>query len=216
MSPTTYLPARTTATFRLWEVAGTAHADAYLVKHYLDDDGTWASDLVQFAAMTAPPSSITIGTFTLSCTAPFNTGQQHYVFQAALHALIEWTRTGRPPRPMPRLTFETTTPPTYAKDSVGNVLGGIRNPAVDAPIAVLSGLPPADAPGFCRLFGQTIPLTPHQISALYPDRRTFVNQWRQSARDGRRQGTLLPEDAWRRSSAAERSARHFQPGWSRP
>jgi hypothetical protein len=196
--PLNYLPARQpdSSMFRLWEVAGTAHADAYLVKHFPDDNGSWASDMVQFAAMTAPPSSITIGTFSLSCPVAFNTGQQHYIFQTALSALTEWTQSGRPPRSMPRLDINTaTTPPSYVKDSVGNVLGGIRNPAVDAPIAVLSGLPPAGAPGFCVLFGQTMPLTPTQISALYPRRNDFVQQWRRSVRDGLKNGYLLEEDA---------------------
>lgn len=56
--PLNYLPARQpdSTMFRLWEVAGTAHADAYLVKHFPDDNGSWASDLVQVAAMTAPRS----------------------------------------------------------------------------------------------------------------------------------------------------------------
>ena len=195
--PLNYLPARQadSAMFRLWEVAGTAHADAYLVKHFTDDNGSWASDMVQFAAMTAPPSSITIGAFSLTCPVPFNTGQQHYVFQSALSALSEWTQSGKAPRSMPRLEVNmSTTPPTYVKDSVGNVRGGIRNPAVDAPIAVLSGLPPAGAPGFCVLFGTTVPLTPVQISALYPKRHDFVQQWRRSVRDGVKNGYLLEED----------------------
>jgi Alpha/beta hydrolase domain len=196
--PLNYLPARQpdSSMFRLWEVAGTAHADAYLVKHFPDDNGSWASDLVQFAAMTAPPSSITIGTFSLSCPVAFNTGQQHYIFQTALSALTDWTQTGRPPRSMPRLEINTaTTPPSYVKDSVGNVRGGIRNPAVDAPIAVLSGLPPASAPGFCVLFGQTMPLSPTQLSALYPKRNDFAQQWRRSVRDGLKNGYLLEADA---------------------
>jgi Alpha/beta hydrolase domain len=126
----------------------------------------------------------------------FNTGQQHYIFQAALSALTDWTKTGKPPRSMPRLEIDTsTTPPSYVKDSVGNVRGGIRNPAVDAPIAVLSGVPPAGAPGFCVLFGQTIPLTAVQISALYPNQHDFVQQWRRSVRDGLKNGSLLKEDA---------------------
>jgi Alpha/beta hydrolase domain len=196
--PLNYLPARQadSASFRLWEVAGTAHADAYLVKYFPDDNGGWASDLVQFASMTAPPSSITIGSFSLSCPVAFNTGQQHYIFQTALSDLTDWTRTGRPPRSMPRLDVNTSTvPATYVKDSVGNVRGGIRNPAVDAPIAVLSGLPPAGAPGFCVLFGQTIPLSPTQIGALYPTRHDFVKQWRRSVHDGLKNGYLLARDA---------------------
>ncbi len=60
---------------------------------------------------------------------------------------------------------------------------------------MLSGLPPAGAPGFCVLFGQTIPLTPSQISALYPERKDFEKAWERSVLDARKQGGLLPEDA---------------------
>jgi hypothetical protein len=198
--PLNYLPARQddSPTFRLWEVAGTAHADTYLVKQFPDDNTTWASDLDQFAAMTAPPSSITIGTFSLSCPVPFNTGEQHYVFQTALHDLVEWTRTGKPPRKMPRLDVDTrTTPPSYRLDGNRNVLGGIRTPAVDVPIARLSGLPPANAPGFCVLFGQTTPFTPKQISTLYPTHEKFAKEWRKAVRRDLRAGYLLREDAAR-------------------
>ncbi len=196
--PLNYLPARQpdSASFRLWEAAGTSHADAYLVTEFQNDNGSWASHLAQFASLTRPPSSVTLGGFSLTCPVPFNAGQQHYVFQAALRALTTWTSTGRPPKLMPRLNVDmTTTPPSYVKDAVGNVTGGIRTPAVDAPIAVLSGLPPVGAPGFCVLFGQTIPLTPSQISALYPERRDFEKAWERSVRVARNQGGLLPEDA---------------------
>lgn len=146
--------------------------------------------------MMSPPSSVTIGTFSLSCTVPFNTGQQHYIFQTALRRLEEWTRTGEPPRAMPRLEFDTsTTPLSYVKDGVGNLMGSIRKPAVDAPIAVLSGVPPAGAPGFCRLFGQTIPLTPSQLVSLYPSQKDFVKQWRKAVRSSLKADYLLPEDA---------------------
>jgi hypothetical protein len=198
--PLFYLPARQpdSKTFRLWEVAGASHADAYLVTQFPDDDTSWASDLDQFAAMTSPPSSVSIGTFTLSCPVGFNTGEQHYVFQTAWRDLVSWTRTGTPPRSMPRLDVDTTTtPPSYRKDANGNVLGGIRNPAVDAPIATLSGVPPTGAPGFCVLFGQTHPFTPSQMSALYPTHKDFVKQWRAAVRSSAKAGYLLPEDAHR-------------------
>ncbi|MCU1345998.1 MAG: hypothetical protein JWL70_2264 [Acidimicrobiia bacterium] len=196
--PLNYLPARQddSKSFRLWEVAGTSHADTYLVKQFVDDNGSWASDLQQFAVMMNPPSSIALGNFSLTCPVAFNTGQQHYVFQAALHDLIEWTRTGDAPDKMPRLEINTgTTPPSYVLDSNGNVKGGIRTPAVDAPLAKLSGLPPAGAPGFCVLFGQTIPFTPSQTSALYPTQDKFAKAWRESVRNGRKNGYLLREDA---------------------
>jgi hypothetical protein len=198
VGPLNYFPARQadSKSFRLWEVAGTSHADAYLVKLFPDDDTSWASDLQQFASMTAPPSSITLGTFSLTCPVAFNTGEQHYVFQTALHDLIDWTRTGGAPDKMPRLDVDTsTTPPSYRLDGNGNVRGGIRTPAVDAPIATLSGLPPAGAPGFCVLFGQTIPFTPSHISALYPTHSKFVKEWQESVKRSEKAGYLLSEDA---------------------
>ena len=196
--PLNYLPARQpdSTSFRLWEAAGTSHADAYLVTEFQNDNGSWASDQAQFASLTRPPSSVSLGGFSLTCPVPFNAGQQHYVFQAALHALADWTRTGKAPKSMPLLNVDmTTTPPSYVKDALGNVTGGIRTPAVDAPIALLSGLPPAGAPGFCVLFGQTIPFTPSQISSLYPERKDFERAWERAVHDARKQGGLLPEDA---------------------
>ena len=44
---------------------------------------------------------------------------------------------------------------------LGNVLGGVRSPHVDAPISTLTGS--NDGPGFCRLFGSTTPFTPAQF-----------------------------------------------------
>lgn len=73
--------------------------------------------------------------------------------------------------------------------------GGIRTPAVDAPIATLSGLPPAGAPGFCVLFGQTHPFTPNQISTLYPTHQDFVRAWREAVQKDLGAGYLLPQDA---------------------
>ena len=131
-------------------------------------------------------------------SVPFNAGEQHYVFQTAWHDLVVWTRTGTPPRMMPRLDVDlSTSPPSYRKDANGNVLGGIRNPAVDAPIAILSGLPPVGAPGFCILFGQTHPFTPSQMSALYPTHKDFVKQWRNAVHASVNAGFLLHEDARR-------------------
>ncbi|MCW2621408.1 MAG: hypothetical protein JWL64_1010 [Frankiales bacterium] len=198
--PLNYLPARQndSANFRLWEAAGTSHADTYLLNHSFDDNGTWASDLRQFASLSAPPSSISISGFSLTCPVPFNAGQQHYTFQAAQRNLIDWTWTGTAPRSMPRLSVDATvTPAVYLKDANGNVLGGVRSPAVDAPIATLSGTPPVGAPGFCVLFGQTRPFTPTELSARYPRADDFAQAWRQAVDRNLAAGYLLPHDAAR-------------------
>jgi hypothetical protein len=197
-----YLPARQpdSRSFRLWEVAGTAHADSYILQISAIDNNTPVADAQLFASMKNPPSQINIGGFTANCTAGINTGPQHYVFQTALFDLILWTRAGIAPRSMPRLAVNpatATTPASFQLDANGNVLGGIRTPQVDVPVATLSGLPPADAPGFCRLFGTTVPLTDAQLAALYPSQAIFVAKWRLAVVRATLSGALLPVDAAR-------------------
>ena len=192
-----YLPARQTDSrhFRLWEAAGTSHADAYVLTVASNDANTQAADDELFGLLRNPPSSLNVGGFSVSCTAPFNAGQQHYIFQTALHQLKRWARTGIAPRPMPRLAVDAAG--AYVLDSSGNVRGGIRSPAVDVPLATLSGQPPADAPGFCRLFGQTRPFTQAELAAKYSSYPAFVFRWRLSVIDGLFRGYLLPQDAVR-------------------
>ena len=181
-------------TFRLWEVTGTTHLDSSLLTLSLTDDGSWAANQQQFAQMFSPPITETnAGTFT--CTVPFNTGEEKYVMQTAVHDLTRWTQTGIPPRSMPRFNVTPGSTPSYVLDANGNVTGGIRTPAVDTPVATLSGLAPAGAPGFCILFGQTTPFSAQKLASLYPSHRDFVRDWDRSVSRDLRAGYLLPRDA---------------------
>ncbi|HUA95837.1 MAG TPA: alpha/beta hydrolase domain-containing protein, partial [Acidimicrobiales bacterium] len=93
-----------TSRIRTWEVAGTSHADAYLV-------GGAAS--------------------LLGCPAPVNSGPQHEVAQAAFAAFTKWVVHGTaPPSPAP-FKLSKRRPATLALDRFGNVIGGVRTPAVD-------------------------------------------------------------------------------------
>lgn len=195
-----------TGYLRLWEVAGTAHADAYVLSVSAGDDGGRAADREYFELRRNPPSSFSVGTFEIACSAPINTGEQHYAFLKAMRDLKSWTDTGIAPRSMPRLELNPTEPVSFALDANGNVRGGVRTPAVDTPVAVLSGLPPADAPGFCRLFGQTTPFTAAQLAAEYPTHGAFVREWRRSVAGSVAAGYLLPEDAATLISAGAQSS----------
>ena len=94
---------------RIWEVAGTAHADRYLV-------GTIGEQI--------------------GCPAPINAGPGHFAVAAALHSLIRWVADGVAPPRAPRLEINGT---AYVRDEFGNVKGGIRTPLVDVPVDTLSG-----------------------------------------------------------------------------
>ena len=59
-----------------------------------------------------------------------------------------------------------------ARNQDGNVIGGIRTPQLDEPIATLSGF--GNSPGLCGLFGTTVPFTRSQLISRYGN----VDQYR--------------------------------------
>ena len=78
-------------------------------------------------------------------------------------------------------------------DGVGNVVGGIRTPWVDVPVARLSGDPPGGS-GFCFLFGQTELLDEPTLQSLYPTRRDYVKKYKRSARETLKAGFFVRKD----------------------
>lgn len=177
--------------FRWWEVAGTAHFDQYGLQQGLVDTGTRGGVASWFDSMRNPTSK-PIPQFT--CDLPVNTGPQTYVLRAAVAHLDRWVASGEAPPKAPR--FETTSiaPAQYVFDANGNVRGGIRTPAVDAPVAKLSGLGQTGT-GFCFLLGTTTPLSPEQLKALYSDRGGFVRAWSRATSAAATAGFLRPQDA---------------------
>lgn len=190
--------------FRLWEVAGTAHADHYTVDIGFEDDGSGAADVQEFEAMRNPPTTAARGVVT--CDKPVNTGQQNYVLNAAQRALNSWVATGQAPPPAPRLELDSSTsPPSFLLDGNSNARGGIRTPSVDVPVATLSGLGQSSG-GLCFLFGTTVPFNAEKIASLYPSHAQFVAQWSSSAAAAARAGFLLDEDVRKLVAAADASS----------
>lgn len=138
---------------RVWEVAGTAHADRYQIGPYED---------------------------LLGCPAPVNRGQQRFVVRAALHHLSAWIDGGTaPPAAAPLTVDMSARPPRYVVDEIGNVRGGVRTPCVDAPASVLSGI--VDTPGvsrICVLFGSTTPAAPEALARRYRGPDDYLAHYR--------------------------------------
>ena len=86
-------------------------------------------------------------------------------------------------------------PPQFAVDTDGMVLGGIRTPAVDAPIAKLSGLGQTGT-SFCFLFGTTVPFTEAQLVAKYHSHAGFAFAWTSATLKAAFSGFVEPEDAF--------------------
>jgi hypothetical protein len=184
-----------TAKFHSWEMAGTSHADTYAVLAGASDSGNGAGATAMFGYMRAPINP--------GCGASINAGPHHWILQAAWRHLDNWVRTGVAPPTGPPLQLASTSPVLLARDANGNALGGVRSPQVDAPIATLLGT--NTGPGFCRLFGSTIPLTSTQLHALYPTHDDFVTKWLASVYTNVAAGFLLPADASELINAASAS-----------
>jgi Alpha/beta hydrolase domain len=156
-----------TARIRTWQVAGTSHADAYEV-------GNDAS--------------------ILGCTTPVNNGPQHTVVQAAFAAFSRWVDDGTPPPSPAPFKLSGTTPPTLALDSRGNVIGGVRTPAVDVPVSTLSGAGPAGASTLCSLFGSAVPFSPGTLTSLYQTKSNYLAAYSASLDKAIKGGYILSAD----------------------
>jgi hypothetical protein len=82
----------------------------------------------------------------------------------------------------------------YEMDAHGIVLGGIRTPYVDVPLAALSGLG-QEGGSFCGLFGTTRSFTADELSALYPTADDFIAKWNAATDAAVESGAILAVDA---------------------
>jgi hypothetical protein len=191
-----------THTVRAWEVAGTSHADAHLIRVILGG-----------------PRDPSVGSF-LGCTWPINTGPQHEVIQAALRHFVQWASGGAPPPTGSRLDLvqEAGNEVSIARDANGNALGGVRNPLVDVPTATLTGIPPGDpstadvakSGNTCLIFGQTIPFDHAKLVELYGNADNYVAKFRASANTEVTAGYLLRQDADELIAEAEANRKLFE------
>ena len=171
-----------TSTYRLWEVAGAAHFDYYGLSIGPEDTGDGQGAVAVLASMQNPTNRPSAN---FTCNSPINTGPAHYVLDAAFYRLNRWVAHGIVPPAAPRLQITGVSPVVFATDANGNALGGIRTPAVDAPVATLSGRATGGS-SFCFLFGSTVPLTPSRMEALYPSHAPFVSAWIRATKIGAR------------------------------
>jgi hypothetical protein len=178
-----------TERLRLWEIAGAAHADTYLLVASATDDGSLSPAAL---AKLLEPTDVLFG---IKTGAPINAGpQQHYVLQAALAHLDRWAAGGAPPPEAPRLELGGEASP-LALDALGIAKGGLRSPWVDAPAAVLSGFGQSGSE-FAFLFGTTRPFDAAMRARAYPGGRSeFLARFQHATDEALSRGFLLEADA---------------------
>ena len=169
-----------------WEVAGTAHADKGTLEYGSASGQVWIDE--------------DAGSYDPSATCgQINDGPQAEVVRAGVAGLVAWVRDGTAMTASPLIEVADG---EIVLDEIGNAKGGIRTPAVDAPVSVLTGKGnPASV--FCSLFGGETPLTPEQLLTLYPTHDAYVSAVRESAEAAVADGFLLVADAEAIIEAAE-------------
>lgn len=188
--------------FRMWELAGTAHAD----KHLID--------------VGAADGRKSGGSAVLDCGAlPISNDPGVFGMRAAVYALDQWVRDGKLPRSGPRLSV--TVPAgdgqvTINRDpATGLALGGVRLPQIAVPWATVTGersSAAVEASPFCFLFGafdlwngntdsydgqagvDPSPTPEPSLGTLYGTRSNFLNQYTTSAKNAVAAGFIRPRD----------------------
>ena len=179
--------------YRLWEIAGAAHADYWILRQQFDaperatpgqqqHDRAWGDAVDEMAGNYGYDVEPRQGT----CVVGGNMFPKRYAVSAAMFQLNEWVRSGTPAPRVPRLEFDATGLP--ARDEYGNVRGGLRLPPIDVPISSYAG--PS-----CGLFGNSVPLDPVRMRQLYPTHADYVAQLETATAAAVERGILLPEDA---------------------
>jgi hypothetical protein len=166
---------------RFWELAGSNHGWEW---QYLYGDAT-AEDLIK-AGFWDP------ATYAWSCT-PNNPEVPFYMAEKAAYAQLKrWARGGKAPSRAPRiLTGPSDTIDTTLYDGLGNAMGGIRFPMLEAPVARYG-------PGEYALSGdctdQIVPFRKQTLRSLYPTRSSYLEQYRDATTRLLRDGFILRED----------------------
>jgi hypothetical protein len=148
----------------VWEVAGTAHADAFVAGPALAQ---------------------------LHCDPRVNAGPQEFVVRAAISALERWVRTGQAPASAPRLQRDGA---VLRRDAYGIALGGIRTPPVDVPVAVQSGEAAPGSKALCVLYGSSRAFRPAMLRELYGTRAQYLTEFADATRQAVAAGYVLAAD----------------------
>jgi hypothetical protein len=156
-----------TGQFRLWEVAGTAHADKRLV-------GRAGADI--------------------DCGVPINDGPLHVVAKAALRHLVSWIESGVAPPEAERLQVAEGAAPRLLRDADGIARGGVRTPPVDVPVRVLSSEQGPSESVICLLLGSTRPMPADRLAPRYPSRADYERRYRGAVDRAIAAGFVLEDD----------------------
>jgi hypothetical protein len=165
---------------RTYETAGGSHVDVW---RDVEGGKALTRDLGLPASFCPAPAN------------PKNPLRTGYYESAAMENLIRWINDGiqPPPSRFMELTTTSTGALALARDTDGNVVGGVRPPNLRTPVGTY--FESNTGPGFCGLYGGFSPFSASRLEQLYPQRGAYVSSFVQGVSDAVRERYLLSADA---------------------
>ena len=185
--------------YRLYEVAGAPHADAYFYRHIPS---------VKDQAAVGTAAFVTQWPFAEVCTPPIPLMEfpvMRYVVDAAFANLDRWVRDGTPAPRAERVEVKNGGTPqaAIATDEFGNAIGGVRSPYLDVPAATYYASTPG--PGTCGNLGHKETFTWERLENVYGCFRE-VHLEIQSGRRSSRPGTVVDRIRWAKDQGGSGSS----------
>ena len=173
------------------------------------DDDTAGSDYVRWEVAGAPHVPVFALDMRPLGAVHQNTMDWSPIWRSAFHHLDKWVKEGTAPPIGPSIEGRMVAAengPTWKPelDGVGNVLGGIRLPPIEAPLGVYTGfdfswLDPAVAEGYpyAMVFaygGQFKQFSDEELAKRYPTKAAYRDAFAAAARRAFEAGYILEED----------------------
>jgi hypothetical protein len=163
-----------------WEIAGAPHADRWWGNHIRIPSGAPGRKLKRAEELALRDEFDGFGLEPdptgATCAPGPRTGSlfpRRFTLNAALVALRRWAKTGVRAPAAPRIERVGPVPDSprnkLSRDGDGNVIGGLRSPIIQVPVATYNG-------EACVQAGTTTPLPPGRPAQLYPTHESYVRQ----------------------------------------
>lgn len=176
---------------RWWEINGASHFSLDEIQNYVDPmisrDAAFRSDDGRSLGL----SDLTLSKGPCAPDTIYSRVPNGDIMKAALKSLNTWVAGGPAPANTPRFVVDAQN--KYVRDADGQILGGIRAAAQDAPRATNAGI--GKGPWFCGPSGNHVDFTPAQLCQRYGSHEAYVSRVQAIVSANIRDGVLLPEEA---------------------
>lgn len=152
--------------FRYWEVAGASHGGTAMIasiRQKTERDGVGGPG----------DPSVHISDVLWLPTA-----------DSAIQHIHRWINGGEAPPVQQRMSISGT-PPAYELDPYGNVIGGVRLPELEVPVARYVGMSETGS-----ILGQTFPFPVEELRHLYPTHTIYVEKMKKAAIAAHKAGVI--------------------------